>query len=71
MNSIHESQLDPVAGVPAAWPMAKRIAFRFAFVFAGTWKGRPAAFTLEKINVPPTLLMSRGVHWVQEHQFNR
>lgn len=38
---------------------------------AGTWKGRPAAFTLEKINVPPTLLMSRGFHWVQEYPMNR
>jgi len=39
--------------------------------FAGTWKDKPAAFTLEKINVPPTLLMSRGFHWVQEYPVNR
>ena len=33
MTSIHETEMDPVAGARAAWPMAKRIAFRFAFVF--------------------------------------
>lgn len=37
----------------------------------GQWMGFPVNLTMHRVDPDKYLLMSRGFHWVQEHEFNR